>query len=211
VVSPGSDARNFGELSDRSFSLTIGDDGMPDVTFPYDTGGPGTGPDPGTDDSPVIQRAWANPSTVDLDDPSPVNVYAEVSDPDGLEDVEAVTLDPGAVASGTVSLLDDGEGADDMAGDGKFSTVLEQLSVSGAGRYDMVVTVTDSDGNMASANITLTMVEGDTYGGEDEGDDGGGGGFLPGFGAGGALAAVTAAAAASIALAAGRSKRRRGG
>jgi len=188
------DARMLGPISERSLSVTVTDDGEFDIVYGAEDSPAGpVGPTPGgTEGGPRVVMVQADPSRFDIDDPVPVTITAQVSDPDGKEDIVAVVADVGELDPGrddpTLAMNDEGENGDDAAGDGVWSVLVAGPRPREAGPVTVTVTAVDTTGLQGEGNATVTVTE-EVYG-DGDGDEGSDDGSTPGFGGPAALLAL---------------------
>ena len=135
----------------------VDDDGLlsNQVRGLFELAGMGLGP-------PVIDAIDA---PVEFQQPGTLQLIAEVSDPDGLEDIARVEVDFPAPFAATFELADDGQSAgDETADDGRYTATFEgvQLPSDFETPYDLALTFRafDRDG-LASEDVlfTITIVE----------------------------------------------------
>lgn len=107
---------------------------------------------------PVIEEVIApeqveRPST----GATPVVLVAVVSDPDGLANVSRVRFWNVNVPAAKLSLRDDGQGGDEVAGDGRYTATIQVESTNAAGPTTLAFQATDRSG-LESQIVEKTIV-----------------------------------------------------
>jgi len=108
---------------------------------------------------PSLSAGDAIPRSIPADGATGFRVRVQVSDPQGLGDIAAVTLNGGPLGHGDLSLSDDGRHADGAPGDGLYGAVVTVASASLAGEATLLVSAQDRAGHSASLPLgTLTIL-----------------------------------------------------
>lgn len=101
---------------------------------------------------PVFGQVSLPHHAVPADGSSQVVVKAEVSDPQGLGDIAAVTLNRAPLGRGEIPLRDDGRHNDGSAGDGLFGAVVSVAPGPAAGEVTVTLTARDQAGHQSTAH-----------------------------------------------------------
>jgi len=87
-----------------------------------------------------------------------VKLYAQVLDPDGLDDIDQVMADLTSIGGiSGVEMKNDGIPPDDVAGDLEFTLLLEGIDLLENGTYSIKVTVYDMAGEFEIGTVPLTV------------------------------------------------------
>ncbi|HOO55283.1 MAG TPA: PQQ-binding-like beta-propeller repeat protein [bacterium] len=98
-----------------------------------------------SNEPPEVTDIQFSSNPVPPDGATTFNITADVTDPNGLDDVTGVEVDLSNIGGGTVVMLDDGSSGDGAAGDGKYGvTGITVPQGTSAGNKDITVTATDS-------------------------------------------------------------------
>jgi hypothetical protein len=110
--------------------------------------------------SPQASDGYLHPRAAQANGTTQVVVRVKVSDPQGLGDIAAVTVDGSAVGRGTINLQDHGFTNDGVSGDGIYGAVFTIASGTEPREVSLVATVTDRAGNQASLPLGVLTVLG---------------------------------------------------
>ena len=110
---------------------------------------------------PEILNAHASPETSLNDGRSEVLLIIQLTDPDGLDDIQAVETHLGEIEGRSpVYPEDDGRGEDTRSDDGEFTYALILPKGTPPGAYELQVVVTDSWGSTDTGVLSLVVEEG---------------------------------------------------
>jgi len=108
---------------------------------------------------PEILQTKASPPSVPADGKTEVLFTAEISDPQGLADIESVSIDLSEIGGNDLQeIYDDGSSGDAKALDGIFSFKTTIPSFVSPQIYNLTVTAKDSVGNETTGSLTLNIV-----------------------------------------------------
>ena len=111
---------------------------------------------------PVIENITA-PEKAYLGDPLGSDIRAQVSDPDGLQDIVQVScqLDLPGGAQKSVPMLDDGRDGDILANDGQYFARVPGATWGSAGSAGIVVQASDQAGHaVQSESVPIEIIDG---------------------------------------------------
>ncbi|MGA1872697.1 MAG: S8 family serine peptidase [Thermoplasmatota archaeon] len=108
---------------------------------------------------PVIRLATVEPGVINSNNSADrVVLYAQVEDPDGLEDIEIVIADLRSIGGGSgIEMLNDGMDPDVAEGDLEFTLELPSVADLENGTYSLQVTVYDYAGGTDSTSVQLIV------------------------------------------------------
>jgi hypothetical protein len=114
---------------------------------------------PTSPDAPSLSHASLTPRSIPADGQTELAVRVQVSDPQGLGDISAVTLDASSLGRGIVTLIDDGGHHDAQAGDGIYGAVLTVAQSSPTGERNLGLTAADREGHQSTLPVgTVTIL-----------------------------------------------------
>jgi len=109
---------------------------------------------------PWITSAWAEPSVVAPDGVSKFNVLVQVDHPNGLQNIENVTIQ--SDVTGQIDLYDDGQNGDGEASDGAYGAInLTIPAETQEGTIELIVEATDRSQQTDSQTIII-MIAGES-------------------------------------------------
>ncbi len=112
-----------------------------------------------TNRAPSITLLKLDPPIINLNTSGQdVKLYAQVLDPDGLEDIDQVIADLTSIGGlSGVEMKNDGIPPDDMEGDLEFTLLLEGIDLLDNGTYTIRVTVYDMAGESQTGTVPLIV------------------------------------------------------
>lgn len=121
---------------------------------------PGAANHPLINQPPQIADTEVVPEQVPLDGTTVVLIKAKVADPDGPTDISSVALDLSPLdGPAEQTLYDDGSHGDELDGDEWYSYAYLPPDDTRAGSYNLTITAADSQGQVATQSISLTLEE----------------------------------------------------
>ncbi len=108
---------------------------------------------------PVIDQAYANPSTMLPDGESKGKISAQISDPDGVGTIKSVVADLGELGVGFVTLTPVGDAAS-IASQISGAFISEEFTVpkmTPEKAYTVTITAQDETGNIATKTLTINV------------------------------------------------------
>jgi hypothetical protein len=101
-------------------------------------------------DGPQLSEGSLHPRSVLAGGSATLVVRARLSDPQGAEDIAALTLDGSGLGIGSVLLHDDGRSNDGSAADGVYGAVLSVATGTPPGEHYLLLTASDRAGHSTS-------------------------------------------------------------
>lgn len=109
---------------------------------------------------PQIADTEVVPNPVPIDGATSTLIKAKVTDPDSAADISSVSLDLSSLdGSAEQTLYDDGSHGDELDGDEWYSFSYLPPDDTRAGSYNLTITAADSQGQVATQSISLTLEE----------------------------------------------------
>jgi hypothetical protein len=168
------------DINSTDVGILVADGAGPDLTIEggIDWGSTASGTqivDNAAPDVSNVQIIDATDTDGEVSDGDTVTITADVWDV--TSGVDTVTADASSFGAGSVTLVDDGSGADTSANDGTFTAQITVDSSATDGVYSVTVNATDNAGNggsQAVASNTLTVDTSPTISSTSLSDDGSG-------------------------------------
>lgn len=108
-------------------------------------------------DSPQLSAGSLRPRALPADGVTHALAQVQVSDPQGLGDIQLVSLDTASLGLGLLPLRDDGGNGDAAPGDGVFGAAFALPPGTPPGEYPLVIRAVDSAGHQAMLDLGVLL------------------------------------------------------